>query len=36
MDVDNTGKLTLPELLDAFNKLTWYGVANFLTLCSLN
>ena len=24
MDVENTGRLTLPELLDAFNKLTWY------------
>ena len=28
MDNDNSGRLTLPELLDAFSKLTWCGTGH--------
>ena len=28
MDKENSGRLTVPEVLDAFSKLTWYDKAN--------
>ena len=41
MDVGQAGKLTVPEVIDAFGKLTWYAkqpsdTAPNLTLCSMD
>lgn len=35
MDHENSGKLTIPEILDAFGKVTWWALMHRSTLCGI-